>query len=189
MFVFFAACAVLGAALLVLQIALASLGAHVHGDVHLDVQAHEGHGLAHDAGHGLDLFSARSLTAGLAFFGVAGAAAARAGWRPGVVAFCAVVAGLAAMIAVAWIMGQLLRLEEDGAVRESGAVGAPATVYLAIPGGRAGVGKVTLTLQGRTVEYEAVTAGDRLPTGASVVVVDVVAPGTLEVVSTPEVGV
>ena len=67
--------------------------------------------------------------------------------------------------------------------------GAPATVYLAIPGARGGVGKVTLTLQGRTVEYEAVTAGARIPTGAPVVVVDVVAPGTLEVTPTPEVGV
>ena len=181
MFAFFAACAVLGAALLVVQIALTSFGAHV--DVDAD------HDLAHDVGHGLDLFSARSLVAGIAFFGIAGAAAARAGWRPGLVAFCAVSAALVAMLTVAWIMSRLLRLEEDGAVRVEGAVGAPAIVYLAIPGSRSGAGKVTLTLQGRTVEYEAVTAGDRLPTGAPVIVVDVVSPGTLEVVPSPQAGV
>ena len=185
MFAFFAACAVLGALLLVAQVVIASFGAHADADVH----AGGDHDVAHAVGHGLDLFSARSLTAGLAFFGVAGAAAARAGWRPGVVLFCAASAGLVATIAVAWIMSQLLRLEEDGTVRVEGAVGAPATVYLAIPGARAGVGKVTLTLQGRTVEFAAITAGARLPTGAPVVVVDVVAPGTLEVVPTPEVGV
>ena len=174
MFAFFAACAILGATLLVVQIALSSFGAHVDADGH--------HGLAHDVGHGLDLFSSRSIVAGLAFFGVAGAAAARAGWRPGLAAFCAVTAGLAAMVAVAWLMSRLLRLEEDGAVRVEGAVGAPAIVYLAIPGERSGAGKVTLTLQGRTVEYDAVTAGGRLPTGAPVIVVDVLSPDTLEVV-------
>lgn len=181
MFVFFAACAVLGAALLVVQIALTSFGAHVDTDGH--------HGLAHDIGHGLDLFSSRSLVAGLAFFGVAGAATAHAGWKPALVVFCAIAAGFAAMLAVAWLMSRLLRLEEDGIVRVEGALGAPAIVYLAIPGARSGAGKVTLTLQGRTVEYEAVTAGDRLPTGAPVIVVDVVSPGTLEVAPTPEAGV
>ena len=120
MFAFFAACAILGATLLVVQIALSSFGAHVDTDVD--------HGLAHDVGHGLDLFSSRSIVAGLAFFGVAGAAAARAGWRPGLAAFCAVAAGLAAMVSVAWVMSRLLGLEEDGAVRVEGAVGAPAIV-------------------------------------------------------------
>lgn len=180
MFAFFAACAVLGATLLVVQIALTSFGAHVDSDAH--------HSLAHDVGHGLDLFSSRSLVAGLAFFGIAGAAAAQAGWRPGLAAFCAVAAGLTAMVTVAWVMSRLLGLEEDGAVRTEGAIGAPAIVYLAVPAARSGAGKVTLTLQGRTVEYEAVTAGDRLPTGAPVIVVDVVSPGTLEVAPTPEAG-
>lgn len=181
MFAFFAACAVIGAVLLIVQVALTSFGAHVDSD--------GSHSLAHDVGHGLDLFSTRSLVAGLAFFGVAGAAAVQAGWRPGLATFCAVAAGFAAMLTVAWLMSRLLRLEDDGTVRVDGAVGAPAVVYLAIPGARSGAGKVTLTLQGRTVEYEAVTAGDRLPTGAPVIVVDVVSPGTLEVAPTPEAGV
>ena len=180
MFAFFVACAALGGALLVLQVVLALVGAdHHHGDAHVAAHAHDG--VAHAVGHGLDLFSTRSITAGLAFFGVTGAAAARAEWRPGLAAFVAVVAGLAAMLVVAWIMSQLLRLEDDGTVRVERAVGAPATVYLAIPGSRGGAGKITLTLQGRTVEYQAVTAGAPLPTGAPVVVVDVVSPDTLEV--------
>lgn len=185
MFAFFVACAVLGGALLVLQVVLALVGLDGHaghaGDAHLDLDGHAHDGVAHAVGHGLDLFSARSITAGLAFFGLAGAGAARAGWRPGLAAFCAAVAGLVAMLAVAWIMSQLLRLEDDGTVRVEHAVGEPATVYLTIPGARSGAGKVTLTLQGRTVEYQAVTAGAPLPTGAPVVVVDVVAPDTLEV--------
>lgn len=190
MFAFFVACAVLGGALLVLQIVLAVVGVDHHGvDAAPGVDAHAHDGVGHIVGHGLDLFSARSITAGLAFFGVAGAAAARAGWRPGLAAFAGVVAGLVAMLAVAWVMSQLLRLEDDGTVRVERALGAPATVYLAIPGAKGGAGKVTLTLQGRTVEYQAVTAGAPLPTGAPVVVVDVVAPDMLEVAASPEVGV
>ena len=185
MFAFFLACAVLGGALLLIQIALTMFGLDADHDVGHD----HGAGIGDSIGHGLDLFSARSIPAAVAFFGVAGAAAARAGWRAALAAGAAVVAGLAAMVVVAWLLGQLLRLEDDGTVRVEGALGAPATVYLAIPGEKAGTGKVTLTLQGRTVEYQAVTSGAPLPTGAPVVVVDVVAPGTLEVAPTPVVGV
>jgi hypothetical protein len=186
MFAFFVSCAVLGGVLLLAQLVLA--GADFGAESELDPGGHDD-GLGHAIGHGLDLFSARSITAGVAFFGVAGAGALRAGLGATLATGLGIAAGLAAMLAVAWIMSQLLRLEDDGTVRVERAVGAPATVYLAIPGARAGAGKVTLTLQGRTVEYEAVTAGAPLPTGSPVVVLDVVAPGTLEVAAHPEVGV
>lgn len=186
MFAFFVSCAVLGGVLLVAQLVLA--GVDFGGESELHPSGHH-EGLGHTLGHGLDLFSARSVTAGVAFFGVAGAGAMRSGLGATLATGLGVVAGLLAMLAVAWIMSQLLRLEDDGTVRVERAIGAPATVYLAIPGAKAGAGKITLTLQGRTVEYEAVTAGAPLPTGSPVVVVDVVAPGTLEVAAHPEVGV
>lgn len=186
MFAFFVSCAVLGGVLLVAQLLLA--GAGYGAETELDPAGHHD-GLGHALGHGLDLFSARSITAGIAFFGVAGAGALRAGFGAPLATGLGVAAGLLAMLAVAWLMSQLLRLEDDGTVRVEGALGAPATVYLAIPGAKAGAGKITLTLQGRTVEYQAVTAGAPLPTGSPVVVVDVVAPGTLEVAAHPEVGV
>ena len=54
-------------------------------------------------------------------------------------------------------------------------------MYLRIPGAKAGAGKVHLMLQNRTVEYQAVTAGAELPTGAPVKVVAVVNSDTVEV--------
>ena len=188
MYAFFLACAVLGGVILVAQLVLGMVGFDADHDVDVDLDGDAHHGV-HALGHGLDLWSARSITAGVAFFGLAGAAATSAGWRPGPVLLAAAVAGLAAMIAVAWLMGQLLRFEDDGSVRIEGAVGAPATVYLSIPGAQEGAGKVTLTLQGRTVEYQAITTGAPLPTGAPVIVLDVVAPDTLVVASPPDVGV
>jgi hypothetical protein len=72
-------------------------------------------------------------------------------------------------------------------VRVDGAIGLGAQVYVPIPGGRTAPGKVLMTLQNRTVELQAVTPDDALPTGASVTVVDVLGPDLVEVVRTPEV--
>ncbi|HEV7224595.1 MAG TPA: hypothetical protein VGN42_17935, partial [Pirellulales bacterium] len=60
------------------------------------------------------------------------------------------------------------------------------TVYLRVPANKAGVGKVHLNLQNRTMEYEALTAQAELPVGAKVVVVNVAGPDTVEVELVPE---
>jgi hypothetical protein len=60
-------------------------------------------------------------------------------------------------------------------------VGAQGTVYLGIPGNRAGIGKVHVNVMNRTLEYNAVTLRDALPTGASIVVVGVINADTVEV--------
>jgi len=62
-------------------------------------------------------------------------------------------------------------------------VGLTGRVYLRIPGGKAGRGKVTLQLQlqGRTLECKALTDGAELPTGATVRVVEVTGPNLIMV--------
>ena len=49
--------------------------------------------------------------------------------------------------------------------------GATGTVYLSVPGNRAGAGKVHVTVLNRKLEYKAVTSEPTLPTGSQVVVV------------------
>ena len=73
-----------------------------------------------------------------------------------------------------------------GSMQQSGtinvfksAAGCQGTVYLTIPGHRAGEGKVQITINDSVREYAAVTDGEPLPTGASVQVVDVVSATTL----------
>ena len=86
------------------------------------------------------------------------------------------------MYGVAWIMRHLYRLKSDGTVRIERTLGQPASVYLSIPPKGNGTGKVTATLQGRTVEYVAMNASDEaISTGSEVVVTRVVGPGTVEV--------
>jgi hypothetical protein len=180
---FLLVCALVGGGVVVLQLVLGLLGLD-HSDVPHDVHVgHLGHA-GHDH-HGLHLTSLRALAAGLAFFGVTGYGLLRAGWGAGSAVALALVAGAAAVVVVAVLLRLLLRLESDGAVQIENALWQPATVYVPIPGAKAGAGKVTVSLQGRLVEYQAVTSEPALPTGAAVTVVDVVSSDTLEVVRTP----
>lgn len=173
-------CAVLGGGFILLQSLLGLLGSAEHG-----LDAHDG-GEVHTA-DALDLFSIRSISAGLCFFGLTGLAVGEWGLPSALALPGALLAGVLAAALVALAMRAMKRMETDGAVRPEGAVGRPATVYLSIPGQLAAPGKVHLFLQGRTVEMKAVSR-DPLPTGASVVVVDVVSPDTLEVAPQPLLG-
>ena len=83
---------------------------------------------------------------------------------------------------LASVMAAFRRLTHDGTARIEAAVGTTATVYLRVPANRTGPGKVTVTVQNRTVECEAVTAAPAdIPTGAPVRVVAVVGPTAVEV--------
>jgi hypothetical protein len=80
------------------------------------------------------------------------------------------------------LMLLLYRLGQDGSVRIQRSVGQCGTVYIPVPGGRAGTGKVQLQVQNRIMEYQAMTSHpEKLATGAKVVVVDVINPTTVEV--------
>lgn len=188
----FMICAVVGSVIVVVQfvMTLAGLGhdfgADFHdvggdfgGDVHVDGD----HSLAH-AEHGSHFFSIlsfRAVVAALAVFGLAGLAT-HAGGLSGAASFTvALAAGAAALFAVAWAMRFLVSLKDDGTVRIERSVGHHGTVYLTVPGAHAGTGKVLLNLQNRTVECQAVTSKDSLPTGSPVVVVGVLGPNTVEV--------
>jgi hypothetical protein len=179
---FFLACALLGGAIVVLQLIFGMVGSH---DVPHETPHDFAHAHAEHPSEGLHLFSVRAVTAGLALFGAAGMGAMAVG-LPGLLALpIAAVVGFAGMFGVAWALRAMLRLESDGTVYIGGAVGASGVVYLTIPGERSGAGKVHLTLQNRTVEVPAVTPAASLPTGSAVLVVDVVDPDTVVVVPSP----
>lgn len=183
----FLICAALGGGFLVLLFlaGLAGFGG--------DHDADHGGSLDHDHGDGkatdhagnwfLGLLSIRAVTAALAFFGIGGMVALTSGATELAALGVAVGAGLAALFLVAQIMQSLIKLKADGTARVDRAVGRTGTVYLRVPGSHTGPGKVHLSLQNRTVEYQAVTAGGELPTGTPVRVVGVVNSDTVEVVA------
>jgi hypothetical protein len=120
--------------------------------------------------------------AALTFFGLGGLAAMQARLDDAFTVVVAVAAGGGAMFLVAALMRGLGKLRADGTVRIERAVGKTGTVYLKVPAHKGGAGKVHLQLQNRTVEYQAVTPSEELPTGAKVVVVNVIGSDTVEVI-------
>jgi membrane protein implicated in regulation of membrane protease activity len=177
---FFLTCAVLGGVILLAQLALGVVGMGDHDGTLHDTATHA---MPSD---GLQLFSVRAVAAAVAFFGLGGLAATLLGVPVVLAIVLGVLGGTVAMVGVAAAMRSMLRLERDASVRIERAVGSSATVYVPVPAAMGGVGKVLLTLQGRTVEYQAVTPeGQLLPTGTPVVVVDVRGDDTVEVVPLP----
>lgn len=132
------------------------------------------------------VLSFRTLVAAAAFFGIAGKAAVSAGYSQGLSFAVALVVGVAAMYGMYWLMSSISRLQSSGNERISNAIGRRATVYVPVPGARAGAGKVQVSMQNRIVEYQAVSdEADRLATGETVDIVAIVDTDTVQVRRVP----
>ncbi len=187
MYAFFLVCAGLGGTLILLQILAGVIGlGGDHGDA-----GHHDFGADHDADHSVDghgdgnwflgLLTFRAVCAAIVFFGLGGLIAIYYDLPTTAQLASAVLAGFAALYLVATLMKMLYRLKADGTVRIKNALGSTGTVYLRVPRQNSGPGKVTLNLQNRTVELEAFTAADELPTGTPIRVVALLGPNTVEV--------
>ena len=122
---------------------------------------------------GLSLFSVKGLTAFFAIGGWTGLVMLTSLVSPAISIPVSVVAGLAAYFIVWFAIRMMLKLQEDGTVRYDSAVGKTATVYVSVPPARGGRGKITLVLQGRYTEADAVTDDkERIPVDAQVTVVE-----------------
>ena len=182
-------CAAIGGTIFVVQLLLGvfGLGHHDFGGGAHDVSA-DAHG-GHDGqdnhenqdSYFLGLLSFRTIVAAATFFGLAGIAANRNGIFGLAAGAIAAGTGFAAMSGVAWVMKFFNKLESDGAARIEQSIGANGSVYLTIPGQKSGAGKILAAVQGRTMEYLAVTAGKALQIGTKIVIVDVAGPDTVEV--------
>src|SRR5262249_50337180 len=129
----------------------------------------------------LSMLTIRTLSAALAFFGLAGSAASHQ-MEPLETLGIALLAGAIAFFFVGWMLRLLTKLNVDGTRLIERSVGNRGTGYLCIPESIAGVGKVHVSLLNRTLEYKAITSKqEALPTGAKVVVVSVVSADTVEV--------
>lgn len=129
----------------------------------------------------LEMISLRTVAAAATLFGIVGWGSLSAGQSVGASLALAILAGYAALYFVYWLFKQVFRLESSGNANIQGAIGLPAQVYIPIGPGDA-AGKVTLELQGRTVEYQALTASHKkLNTGEQVIVTDVVSSDTVRV--------
>jgi len=93
----------------------------------------------------------------------------------------AFIAGFGMLYLVGWLFRSVHYLNSSGTVRIEEALGENGTVYLKIPGNNQGKGKVTVIVQERSMEFDAMTSGSEIETGATVHVLEVISPGVLEV--------
>ncbi len=153
-----------------------------------------GHGvdlsaLGHDMGGFFDhftFFSVRNLIYFLMMFGWTGLASSKSGAPTWLSILVAIVAGLLTTIIIGWIFYMFSKLTESGNIRISSAIGQIGTVYIQIPEKRSGMGVIQLVMQGVTQERNAMTDGEALQTGVTVMVSDVIG-GNILLVNRPEV--
>ena len=92
----------------------------------------------------------------------------------------AIVVGAVLVLIVMLLFKWLTDMQQSGNINVyESAIGCEGTVYLTIPGERAGEGKIQITINNSVREYEAVTDGPTLKTGARIRVVEVVSANTL----------
>ena len=183
--------ALVGCTLLVVQVILQVIGLGGDHDVdhgHLDTDPHIDMDHAGDPAHGTDgnlffgILSFKALVAFAGIFGLTGLALEDSGLNAVMHVAVAALAGFVAMVFVAYMMRMLHRLSSSGTVVLQNALGHHGQVYLRIPEAGEGHGKVTLELQGRSIELSAVTDGEAIGTGKQVKVVEVLGNETLKVV-------
>lgn len=193
---FFTACVLFGGTLLVCQTLMTLFGlagdhdmagdhsvdmSHDCGSVeHVGAEHAEHH---HSSTWFFGIVTFRTLVAAITFFGLAGMTSLTNDVAEGPSVVIGLLSGFAAMYSVHWLMRQISRLRSDGNVHIERAVGMTGSVYLRVPGGRQGAGKIQLNLQNRTVELTAWTDQSELPTGSTIVVTKVVGPDSVEVAS------
>ncbi len=197
MYTVFLTCAVIGSTVMIFQFVITLIGAgsdafDVDGggdvdmdtdfDVDGDIDADAGHGDGHvDSSWLFAVISVRTVVAALAFFGLTGLSVRSSTMSSPLQLLAAVAAGLAAMLAVYWMMRCLKSMKAEGTPKVGRAVGRFGTVYTTIPAEESGSGKIQINLQSRTMEYLAMTSGHALAPGAKVVVTDVITSNTVAV--------
>ena len=119
------------------------------------------------------VFSVRSIIAFFTFFGWTGVLVLRGGGGTVAAVGFGLLAGLAAMFIVGYMLYLFSKLTQDGNADINEALYNTGEVYLAIPSDKNGKGKIHIKIQGTLKEMDAISEGGALPTGSPVRVVDI----------------
>ena len=155
--VFYLGCVLVGGGLFLLRSLMMLIGmGHDHGGMDGDAGAdlHVSDGDDGSPAQDFKMVSVHSITAFLLMFGLVGFLLLRnekvAPWVAGVVGFAV---GLVTMYIIAKLFYSSRKLQSDGTIYPSSAVGAEGSVYLAIRPGE--IGKVQLTVRGALKIFDA----------------------------------
>lgn len=192
---FFYLVAVPSTVILILQSILTIIGIGSGGDGDMDIDTDTDTDIGIDLDHdGIDDFqnlagaadfrfvTVRGIIAFLTMFGWVGAALTSTSLPVLLIIFLSTLAGLISMMIIALLFYGISKLQSSGNINYKYAIGKEAKVYIPIPSGRNGYGKVQLVLQERLIEAEAVTdSPDMIKTGETVRITDIFNTSTLVV--------
>lgn len=173
----FALIAIPSTLIMIIQTVMLTFGWIGDGDVDVDddVDLDDGDG-------GLALFSLRGVVAMLAVTGWTAIAFIESGLNQVASVAISVVLGFLTLVGMAYFMRAVYRLQASGNIDVGNAVGKIAKVYIPIAGSAKKQGKVTMTLQEKYCELDAITTQpETLQTGTYVRVTAVDGAGMLVV--------
>lgn len=123
---------------------------------------------------GLTLFTVRGIVAMFTVGGWSGIVFVDLGLGTALSIILAVVCGVAALFGIAYLMKAVLKLQSSGNIQLGYAIGKTGEVYIPVPPKGQGRGKITINVQDRLIEVDAISGGeDILKTGESVRVVSI----------------
>ena len=169
--------------LFVIQFVLSLIGLDFETETDIDIDADTDTGGSYSLDPSFTLFSVRSIIAFFTFFGWTGVLAINAGFGTMMAVILASVSGFAAMAMVGYMMYLFSKLGESGNVDLKEALFQTGEVYLTIPEGKRGQGKIHINIQGVMKEMDAITEGKALATGSNIRVVEVIDDNILVVES------
>lgn len=127
-----------------------------------------------DAAGPFQLFSLRNLINFLLGFGWGGVCFYEVFSSKLVVGIVAFFVGLIFLALFFVIIKQLMKLSQDNTFKIDDTLGKTADVYLTIPAEKSGKGKIQISVKGAFHEINALTEGERIPTGGKAKVTEII---------------
>lgn len=171
-------CALIASTLFVVQFVLTLLGMD-HTDIDVDFDGSD----TMDLGNGMNIFTMKNLVNFIMGFGWAGVCLKDSISSPFLLIVISVIVGMAFVAMFVFIYAKTRKLEKNGAFDIKDCQDRTAQVYLRIPAGGEGKGKVQISLNGAVQELDAITDEDAIPSGTTVKIVEVMEGDILKVVN------
>jgi hypothetical protein len=144
------------------------------GDGGHDASGHDGSSGDTDHGMPFQFFTLKNMIAFFTLFGWAGIASLNGGLGPVTAIIISTISGLFMMLIMASIFFFMSKMVESGNLDIKNALYKTGTVYIPIPAGRSGKGKVQIKVQNSLRELDVVTDEEQIiPTGTLVVVSEI----------------
>ncbi len=170
--------ALVASVVFVIQFILTLVGMD-HSDIDVDF---DGDGTM-DLGDGMNLFTIKNLFGFFVGFGWAGVCLYDSINNDFVRILIALIVGILFVMMFVVIYKQTRKMDRNGAFDINDCIGKTASVYLRIPAGGEGKGKVQISINGSVHEIDALTDEDAIPSGQNVKIVEIVDSETLKVVN------